>query len=451
MNSIRARLLLWLISSVLITTLVVGYLTARLTWSGFNNVRDLGLEQIAQTVMRHDETPAPPAAAAPPPPTGQGWLDDEEDLDQFVSQIWDNAGELIYSSLPNVGPPLQTPGHHIVTWQGQSWRLYTLRQERRTVQVAVTTEIRRQHFYDLMPWLLVPLALLVTTLGLLMQAGVNRALRPLEDLRSDIEQRGSDGLQAIHTQGLPVEIAPLAQTLNELLSRVDTLLTSQRRFLADAAHELNTPLAAVKLQAQLARRVSPAEWPAALDELDAGIERATRLSSQLLQLARLEPDARQPMLAPVQLDDLLRQAVSAFSARAEHLGGDLGLAGAATVSLNGDPHALRTLVDNLIDNALNHATAPVRIDVSLRVEGHWAVLEVSDTGPGISAADRERVMERFVRLSPGDGKGSGLGLSIVREIAELHGARLELDDTPGGGLTVRVRLPLTGIPPPAAP
>ena len=451
MNSIRSRLLLWQISAVLITSVVVAVLSFRLAWSGFNNVRDLGLEQIAQTVIRHDETPAPPPAHTPPPPTSEGWLDDDEDLDQFVSQIWDHAGGLIYSSLPNIGPPLQTPGHHIVTWQGQSWRLYTLPQEGRTVQVAVTTEIRRQHFYDLMPWLLVPLALLIAALGLLTRAGVNRALRPLESMRSDIEQRGPEGLQAIHTTGLPVEIAPLAQTLNQLLSRVDTLLTSQRRFLADAAHELNTPLAAVKLQAQLARRVSPAEWPAALDELDAGIERATRLSSQLLQLARLEPNARQPLLGPVQLDDLLRQAVSAFSARAEHLGGDLGLAGAAAVSLNGDPHALRTLVDNLIDNALNHATAPVRIDVSLRVEGHWAVLEVSDTGPGISAADRERVMERFVRLSPGDGKGSGLGLSIVREIAELHGARLELDDTPGGGLTVRVHLPLTDFPHPATP
>jgi len=451
LNSIRARLLLWIISSVLITTLVVGYLTAWLTWSGFNNVRDLGLEQIAQTVMRHDGTPAPQPAKATPATRSEGWLDDGEDLDQFVSQIWGNNGELIYSSLPNVGPPLQVPGHHIVTWQGQSWRLYTLPQEGRTVQVAVTTKIRRQHFYDLMPWLLVPLALLITTLGLLTRAGVNRALRPLESMRSDLEQRGPDGLQAVDTQGLPVEIAPLAQTLNQLLSRVDTLLTSQRRFLADAAHELNTPLAAIKLQAQLARRVDPADWPAALDELDAGIERATRLSSQLLQLARLEPDARQPLLGPVQLDDLLRQAVSAFSARAEHLGCDLGLAGAAAVSLYGDPHSLRTLVDNLIDNAMNHTTAPVRIDVSLRADTHWAVLEVSDTGSGIAPADRQRVMERFVRLAPGNGKGSGLGLSIVREIAALHGATVTLDDTPGGGLTVRVHLPLTNATHPAAP
>lgn len=437
MNSIRTRLLAWLMLSVLITTVVVGVLTAQLTWDGFNNVRDMGLEQIAQTVMRHDEA-APEAPTAPI--TSQSLAAD--DLDQFVSQIWDHAGHLVYSSLADVGPPLQPAGHNIVTWQGESWRVYTLAHERRIVQIAVTTKIRRQHFYSLTPWLLVPLSILVITLGLFASAAVSRVLRPLEDLRRDIAQRHPEGLQAVRTEGLPDEVAPLAGTINQLLERVDQLLKNQKRFLADAAHELNTPLAAVKLQAQLVRRSPQGEWTAALDELDAGIERAARLASQLLQLARLEPDARQPLDESVQLDALLRQAVSAFSARAEHQGSDLGLLDAAAVVLTGDPHALRTLVDNLIDNALSHPARPVRIDVGLRAEPDWAMLEVSDDGPGIPSEHRLRVMERFVRLSPGDGKGSGLGLSIVREIAEQHGAQVELDETPGGGLTVRVRFPL---------
>lgn len=442
MNSIRNRLLLWLLTSVLVTTLVVGYLTARLTWSGFNNVRDMGLEQIAQTVMRHDE-----AAPAPPPPSMRSDTLEREDLDQFVSQIWAPDGRLIYSSLADIGPPLQSAGHNIVTWQGQSWRLYTLPHPHRTVQIAITTDIRRRHFYSLTPWLLVPLSLLVFTLGLLARVGVTRVLQPLEDLRRDLSQRNPQGLQAVDTTGLPVEVAPLAQTLNQLLERVDQLLGNQKRFLADAAHELNTPLAAVKLQAQIVRRCGPEERATALAELDAGIERAARLASQLLQLARLEPEARQPMMAPLRVDDLLRQAVAAFSARAEQQGCDLGLLEAAAVTINGDAHALRTLVDNLIDNALHHAGAPVRIDVGLRVEGEHAVLSVSDSGPGIPRVDRARVMERFVRLAPGDGKGSGLGLSIVREIAGWHGAAVVLEETPGGGLTVCVRLPLQGTGP----
>lgn len=436
-HSIRARLLLWLIASVLITTLVVGYLTARLTWDGFNNVRDMGLEQIAQTVMRHDE--AAPAAPAPTIPSSA--LQDH-DLDQFVSQIWDRSGQLIYSSLADVGPPLQPPGHHIVTWQGQSWRLYTLPSDQRIVQVAVTTEIRRQHFYSLTPWLLVPLTLLVLTLGVLTSASVSRALRPLERLRQDIAQRSPEELEIIETRGLPSEVAPLADTLNQLLTRVEQMLSQQRRFLADAAHELNTPLAVVKLQAQLVRRSRPGEWEEALDQLDAGIERASRLAFQLLQLARLEPGAHPPMVEPVPLDDLLRQAVAGFSARAEQQGSDLGVFGAEPLTLVGDPHALRTLLDNLIGNALTHNPGAVRIDAGLRREQDQAVLEVADNGIGIAAADRQRVLERFVRLSPGDGKGSGLGLALVGEIATQHGGTVELDDTPGGGLTVRVRLPL---------
>jgi two-component system, OmpR family, sensor kinase len=436
-RSIRSQLLIWLISSVLITTLVVGYLTARLTWSGFNNVRDLGLEQIAQTVLRHDEA-APGQPSAPQASTTL----EVDDLDQFVSQIWDRSGRLVYSSLADVGPPLQAPGHHIVTWQGQSWRLYTLPGEQRTVQIAVTTQIRRRHFYSLTPWLFVPLALLVVTLGVLTSAGVNRVLRPLERLRGDIALRNPEELQAIDTAGLPAEVAPLADTLNQLLVRIEQMLSTQRRFLANAAHELNTPLAVVKLQAQLVRRTRPGEWETALDQLDAGIERASRLAYQLLQLARLEPGSRTPLFQSLRLDDLLRQAVAAFSARAELQGCDLGLERAEAVTLVGDPHALRTLVDNLIGNALTHNPQPVRIDVGLRVEAGQAVLEVSDNGTGIPLAERERVLERFVRLSPGDGKGSGLGLSIVHEIASLHEGTVELDDTPAGGLTVRVRLPL---------
>ncbi len=447
LRSIRARLLLWLISSVLITTLVVGFLTARLTWSGFNNVRDMGLEQIAQTVMRHDE-----AAPDLPSPTITSRALEDEDLDQFVSQIWDKSGRLIYASLADVGPPLQSPGHHIVTWQGQSWRLYTLPSEQRIVQIAVTTKIRRQHFYSLTPWLFVPLGLLVLTLGVLTSAGVNRVLRPLERLRSDIALRSPEELQVIDTTGLPAEVAPLADTLNQLLTRIEQMLSTQRRFLADAAHELNTPLAVVKLQAQLVRRARPGEWDAALDQLDAGIERASRLAYQLLQLARLEPEARTPQFQTLRLDDLLRQAVATFSARAELQGSDLGLAHADPVSLVGDPHSLRTLVDNLIGNALTHNPGPVRIDVSLRVALQQAVLEVSDNGTGIPPAERQHVLERFVRLSPGDGRGSGLGMSIVKEIAALHGGSVELDDTPGGGLSVRVHLPLNlALTPPANP
>lgn len=435
MNSIRSRLLLWMISSVLVTTLVVGFLTARLTWSGFNHVRDMGLEQIAQTVMRHGEE-------GHPPPIASAGLT-AEDLDQFVSQIWDSStGRLIYSSLVDVGPPLQPPGHHIVTWKGQSWRLYSLTSQQQTIQVAVTTEIRRRHFYSLSPWLLFPSILLIVALGILANAGVEHVLRPLELLRTDIEKQAPEELKPIDASGLPQEIAPLVQTLNQLLTRTEQLINSQRLFLADAAHELNTPLAAVKLQAQLVRKVGPENCQSELEELEAGVERATRMVSKLLQQARMQPQARPPEVEQVALDSLLQEVALAFAPRMASSGCTLTIESCERVHIRGDEHALRTLLDNLIENALIHRRQAVHVSLRLYTEGDHVVLLVSDNGPGIPAVDRERVLQRFVRLHPGDGKGSGLGLSIVREIASWHGASITLGETPGGGLTVAVTFPL---------
>jgi two-component system OmpR family sensor kinase len=448
LKSIRSRLLLWQISALLLTAVVVSVLTFRLAWVGFNDVRDQGLEQIAETVLRHD--PSLDASSIPAPSLAQQdvsilekrWFADDEYLDQFVSQIWNRQGQLLYSSLPEVGPPMQTPGHHIVDWHGQSWRLYTLPRAERMVQVAVTTHIRRQHFYELITWLLIPLGVLVLVLGMLIHQAVLRSLRPLENMHRELNQHDVAGLQPVSTRELPREIAPLAEALNQLLTRLDNLLVNQRQFIADAAHELNTPLAAVKLQAQLVRRAPETDRVSALDELDRGIARTSHLVSQLLLLARLEPDARQPQPSLVQLDELVRGAVVSFAARATDQRIDLGLISADPACVWGDGQALRALLDNLVDNALRYAGEGARVDLALRVVGNQAVLEVMDNGPGIAPMDRERVQERFVRLDQGHSTGSGLGLAIVRHIADLHRAQLELTEAPSGGLLVRIRLAL---------
>jgi len=246
----------------------------------------------------------------------------------------------------------------------------------------------------------------------------------------------------LSTSELPRELVPLAETLNQLLTRLDTLLVNQRRFLADAAHELNTPLAAVKLQAQLVRRAPETDRLTALDELDRGIARTGHLVSQLLLLARLEPDARQTERSLVQLDELVRGAVVSFAARAAEQHIDLGLVSADPARVRGDEQALCALLDNLVDNALRYAGEGARVDLALRVVDNQAVVEVMDNGPGIAPADRERVQERFVRLDQGQSTGSGLGLAIVRSIVERHKARLELGTAPTGGLLVRIRLAL---------
>jgi two-component system, OmpR family, sensor kinase len=462
MNSIRHRLLFWQIGALLVTGVLVSAITFQLAWNGFNRIRDYGLEQIAYSVIRHGIKPrtenplirqpaattqAPTTPAAPsddtearPTPTEEEIQETIEDLGRFVSQIWHPEGEILYTSHDGVGPPMQQAGFHVVPWNDEVWRVYTIVDASQVVQVAVTSSDRASSFAELVPWLMVPLALLVVVLGLMIHTAVIRALKPLEQMGRDIGARDVTGLHAVSTENLPEELVPLGSALNQLLERVDTLLASQRRFVADAAHELNTPLAAVKLQAQLARRASDAQRKAALDELDQGIERATHLVAQLLQMARLEPDVRQRQPQPVRLDELAAKVVAAFSAQAEARDIDLGLDRSDVAWVFADPAELRVLLDNLVDNALSHIPAGSRVDVRVHHLGDRVELEVSDNGPGIPEAERERVLQRFVRLNPQDTTGSGLGLAIVAQILKNKGGELLLGTTPGGGLSVRVRL-----------
>lgn len=472
MNSIRSRLLLWQMSALLIVALIAGALTYAFARRGFDHVRDYGLEQIASSVLRHDETPIPDLPGKRSPEvkeiarplastsaqsdvplvgtTGTSEaVDTEPDEGQFVSQIWSPKGILVFSSLEDSGPDLQSAGFHTATWRGQMWRTYTLVRNNRTAQVAVALELRDNSFRAMLPWVLVPTGLMMLLLGLLIHQAVKRALQPLDALSRQIGSRGISELHALDMNNLPKEVAPLAQALNKLLAQLDQLLGSQRQFLADAAHELNTPLAAIKLQAQLTRKAHASERDAALNELDKGIARAIHLAAQLLQLARLEPDAHTPEFCQVQLHELVRQAVISLSPLAESRGTDLGLLRCERTSLMGDPHALRALLDNLIGNALHYSPSGSQVDVNLAAKDGHVHLSVCDNGPGISKDMRERVLERFVRLQPGDTTGSGLGLSIVQRIVESHGGTLTLNETPGGGLSVVVTLPLPGTHPPA--
>lgn len=429
MTSIRRQLLLWQIGALLLTGLLASVVTYSLAWSAFNRVRDYGLEQIAYSVVRHGVEDADEKDAG-------------SDRGQFVSQIWLEDGSLFYSSLNDVGPPMQTPGWHILTWEGTQWRVFSLLEGGLTIQVATEAANRVSRFAAIAPWLLLPLGGLVMVLTLLIHAAVTRALAPLRKVRGEIGQRGAGSLHALDARDLPEEVAPVVDTLNDLLARLDSALAAQRRFVADAAHALRTPLTAIKLQAQIAQRsLEPEERRKALAELEAGVDRASHLVTQLLRMARLEPEAAQTTATAVRLDELMKTVVGAFSAQAEARGLDLGITEAPPMEIFGHPDSLGVMLDNLVDNALRHTPAGGRVDLSLvRADGH-IVLTVSDNGPGIPARERERVFERFHRLVGGDIPGSGLGLAIVREVANQHHARVVLDDTPGGGLSVRVLFP----------
>ncbi|WIM06585.1 MAG: ATP-binding protein [Candidatus Nitricoxidivorans perseverans] len=436
MNSIRNHLLVWQISALLVTGLLVSVITYLLAWDAFNRIRDNGLEQIAYSIVRH----------------GIEYDNNEEvrnDRGQFVSQIWAADGSLIFSSMDDIGPTPQPPGLHVVDWNSAEWRVYSLKEGGLTVQVATTSASRARKFMAIAPWLLIPFAVLIVVLGLFIRAAVGRALAPLENLRGEIGRRSASSLRALDGWDMPEEVAPLVATLNELLARLDVALAAQRRFIADAAHELRTPLAAVKLQAQIVRRSEgESEREIAQEQLENGVDRAAHLVEQLLRMARLEPSASQsevaPPFVPIALDALAKQVVADYSAQAEARDIDLGIGSCVPLTVPGQADSLRMMLGNLVDNAVRYTPAGGRVDVDARQEADSAVLSVSDNGPGIPAAERERVFDRFHRLAGADMPGSGLGLAIARQVATLHGGRIELADAPGGGLIARVALPLQG-------
>jgi two-component system OmpR family sensor kinase len=439
MNSIRRHLLFWQIGALIITGILASLITYSLAWDGFNRLRDYGLEQIAYSIVRH-------GVATDDENADNGEID-PADRGQFVSQIWNADGSLEFSSLENIGPPPQRPGMHRLTWQGEEWHLYTLNDGGLTIQVGNPITHRVRIFSDIAPWLLLPLSLLIVSLGSLIWVSVSRGLAPLEQVRAEIGRRDAGSLEPLDVSRLPVELAPVIGTLNDLLARLAAALAAQGRFVADAAHELRTPLTAVRLQAQLAAQADDdAGRQSSIASLLAGVDRAGHLIEQLLQLARLDPLAWNGQIEPVAVDEMARQVVAALSAQADARRIDLGIGECRPATLPGHGPSLHAMLANLVDNALRYIPEGGRVDVEVKDDGHDILLSVDDDGPGIPGTERDRVFDRFSRGAGVALPGSGLGLAIAKRAVEMHGGTILLDESPAGGLRVRVTLPKRGPP-----
>jgi two-component system OmpR family sensor kinase len=261
---------------------------------------------------------------------------------------------------------------------------------------------------------------------------------------SALDTRHPEALDPLPDKRLPLEVQPLVRALNGLLERLATALDIQKAFVADAAHELRTPLAAVQIQAQLvARAKDDSTRGEALADLQAGVTRATRLAEQLLALARAEPDGGAAS-GTLDLRELLQECVATYAPLAVNRGVDLGIEANESATVTGNAEALRVMFNNLVDNATKYTPHGGRVDVSLRIANGRPVVRIADTGPGIDPAERERVFDRFYRAGASanrartDVAGSGLGLAIVRRIATQHHAEVSLDESPAGGLQVTV-------------
>jgi len=443
MTSIRRTLLVWLLLGLAAVAVLASVATYIDTKREIGELFDLQLKQLAYSTRIDDLLRGrQPSVAAPGADRAVG-------VSEIVTQIWDRDGVLVYYSRPGTGLPVPaTEGYSDVMQNGRAWRVYTHVEGRHALQVAHALDERREIAAQSALRTLLPLAALIPFLGVLIWYAVGRGLRPLETISRAVAKRQPDAMEPLAESGLPEELRPLAGSLNALLARLRDALNAQRRFTADAAHELRTPLAALKLQAELVGRAPDAvSRRVALAELEAGVDRATHLTEQLLAMARLEPEALAKNFGDCDLVSLAKDVIVARAVLAANKRIDLGLARATAVRVRGDTASLSMLLANLLDNALRYTPEGGRIDVAVDDDAGHAVLTVADTGPGIPAMERERVFDRFHRGSNVGGQpdqtGSGLGLSIVKRIADAHAATITLDaGNDGQGLVVRVRFPI---------
>ena len=437
--SIRRHLLIWLLAGLLAIGLLASGATYFAARKEAGDLLDLQLRQLAYSTRIDDllrgRQPDFASRDAPHP----------EGVTELVTQIWDRDGVLVYWSQPAGLPVPATEGYSTVRHDGRGWRVYTLVEGRHALQVAQREDEREAIATKTAIRTLTPFVAFIPLFGVLAWVGVGRGLAPLKTMSEAVAKRRPDAMAPLAERNLPEELKPLAHSLNELLARLDGALGAQRRFTADAAHELRTPLAALKLQLDMARRaVDAAGRESAYADLDAGVRRAAHLVDQLLTLARIEPEALAQGAAECDLVALAKDAIVARAPLAADQGLDLGLARQAPAIVKGDPATLAVLMSNLIDNALRYTPRGGRVDIAVDRTADAAVFSVSDTGPGIAPEERERVFDRFHRADASGQSGSGLGLSIVKRIADAHHATIALDTPPSGpGLLVTVRFPVT--------
>lgn len=357
-----------------------------------------------------------------------------------------HEGQLVRRSANAPVAPMLDPGRRLregfasTHIDGRRWRIFATRGAERDVQVYVgeAVEARAAILFAVARATLWPLAAALPLLALALWWGVWRGLAPLQRLGRLLATRQPQALDPVAVAGAPAEMRPMVEALNGLFGRIALLIDGERRFTADAAHELRTPIAAIRAQAQVALGATDeAERRHALRATLAGCDRATRLVEQLLALARVESTGAVADQQP-ELGALARQVLADLAPAAAARGQTVALEAPQAVRVGGNETLLAALLRNLVDNASRYAGAGARIRV--RVAAAGPVLLVEDSGPGLDEADRARLGERLFRVPGSSGNGSGLGWSIVRRIAGLHRIGLDLDRSPDlGGLRVTLR------------
>ena len=434
-TSIRRRLLAYLSGGLLALWLATALASAAVALHEINEIADSQMNQLARSLMQVPQAAA--GSTADLPPVGGA----ESSNNGFA--IWDKHGTLLLADRYGREIPFQTAsGFHNnrAAWQGSAWRYLYLHDEHSGRTVAVSQRLK-ERLSTLTNALWVQLTLTFLSLPLLLwliARGIRRGLMPLDLLAGELAARNAQSLQPVSEQ-VPAETLPLVQSLNALLARVAESLAREQRFTADAAHELRSPLAALKVQAEvLAMSSDEAEQQHHLGNIHESIDRANRLTEQLLTLARLDPMQALPDAQPIDWQRTAHQTLQSVNLQAREKRVQLKLECACGFGQVfpplGNEVLLQLMLRNLLDNAIRYSPPNSHVTLTLDANG----LSVCDEGPGIAAEHLPRIRERFYRPPGQSQQGSGLGLSIVERIADLHGLRLDLANTDEGGLCVHM-------------
>jgi len=362
-------------------------------------------------------------------------------------QVWERGKKLRVHSrnAPRVRLSDRETGFADVRIEGAPWRVFsTWAFERRMlVQVGERMDAREAVGAQIARHLIAPLVVALPLLALALSFAIGRALGPLRAIAGAVATRDPHRLEPVVVAGVPREVRPLVERLNALFERIAASLDRERAFTADAAHELRTPLAAIRAQAEVARAaIDDAERRRALDQVIAGCDRAARLAEQLLTLARIEAEAWGERFADCDLASIAREVLAELAQSAHTRGVAVALDAPEAVPVLGDAALLHVLVRNLADNAVRYGAAGGRVRIAVARGAEGVSVRVEDDGPGIAPAERTRVLDRFYRGLGGGESGAGLGLAIAARVAALHGATLSLGEGPGGrGLSVSVAFP----------
>ncbi|CAN5904391.1 ATP-binding protein [soil metagenome] len=435
-GSLRARLLWFLLAAIVLAAGVQALVAYRTVLNEADEIFDYHMQQMALSLR-----------AGLPPSAAVGGIGTGEQNFEFVVQVWTTEGVRIFESAEQAAlPQLAVLGFADVRARGTTYRVFSVQTRGLVIQVAQDLKVRKRMAGALALRTIGPIALMAPLLMLVVWWVVSRSLAPVARVRRQVAAREANELSPVSEEGLPEEVRPLVHELNLLFDRVRHAFDAQRHFVADAAHELRSPLTALKLQVQsLQRAPDEATRDIAVGRLAAGIDRATRLVEQMLALARHEASmAAGARPEQVDLAEVARLAVSDAIANAQARRIDIGVAhadaNAAAVVVQGQPEALRMLLRNLLDNAVKYTPEGGRVDIGIARRNDGVELSVDDSGPGLPESERGRVLDRFYRSGEPQAPGSGLGLAIVKSIADLQGATVSLTSSPSlGGLRVLVR------------